>query len=163
MKKRIIYLSAISVLFLFSSIVVFTGCQQKAEEPEQSQTTIEQTPEQAYGTEQAAKPEEIEPTVELEGTWTGTFWNKNMTLVIATQTAYSFEGETTVRWTKPVVSKVKGTIDPATLEMKFQDVVDGKDAGSYTGKLSEDKKSFTGQFKLNSGAGNPFNVKLKLQ
>lgn len=137
---------------LFGATVLFTGCEKK-EQPAATTTTppvdTVQTP-----------PAPVAPA--LSGTWAGKFRDKKMTLNVTSQTGNNFEGETTVNWAKPLVSKVKGMVDPATKKMTFEDVERGKDAGMYEGTLSEDGKSFTGKFSLNSNPKQTFDVTLKM-
>lgn len=140
------------VVLVMGTAVFFTGCEKK-EQPATTDTTTKvdtvKTP-----------PAPVAPT--LTGNWTGKFRDKKMVLKVTTQTGNNFEGETTVSWAKPLVSKVKGTVDPATKALKFEDVERGPDAGLYEGTLSADGKTFTGKFSLNSAPNKTFDVTLKM-
>ncbi len=152
------------LIVLFIVFAFFTGCEQKTEKQVDNPPTIDKPTEQKQPAVDTTKPAEpAAPAVKVEGTWKGTFWNKSMTLTIAKQTGNEFEGETSVKWAKALVSKVKGTIDPKALTMTFEDVVDNKDAGKYEGTLSADMKSFTGKFILKQNPKTTYDVKLKLQ
>lgn len=142
------------VLILFIALI---GCEKK-DEPANNQT---QTP-PVTTPETPATPE---PTAELkiEGSWKGTFWNKGMTLTITKQDGDNFEGETVVNWNPPLKQKVKGTWNAKTKIMNFEDTERNKDAGQYTGTLSDDLKSFTGEFSLNSNPAQKFKISLKMQ
>lgn len=143
------------VLFLFLTL---TGCEKKSEPANDQQQT---TP----PTTQTENPPPVETTPELkiEGAWKGTFWNKAMTLTITKQDGDNFEGETVVNWNPPLKQKIKGTWNAKTKVMNFEDSERNKDAGQYTGTLSEDLKSFTGEFSLNSNPAQKFKISLKMQ
>jgi len=138
---------------MLALLVTFTGC--KKEEQPKPETQVQPAPQ--------TPPAPVAPAVKVEGTWKGTFWNKAMTLAVTKQDGDKFEGETTVMWRTAVKSKISGTIDPATLTLKFADVEKTKDSGSYEGKLSADMKTFTGTFTLASNAKITYKVNLTIQ
>lgn len=142
------------VVLFMGTAVFFTGCEKK-DQPANNDTTNTTTVDTVK-----TPPAPVTPT--LTGNWTGKFRDKKMVLKVASQTGSDFEGETTVSWAKPLVSKVKGSVDPATKALKFEDVERGPDAGLYEGTLSEDGKTFTGKFSLNSAPNKTFDVTLKM-
>lgn len=139
---------------LFGATVLFTGCEKK-EQPAATTTTP------PADTVQAAPPPPAAPA--LSGTWSGKFGERKMTMKITAQTGNDFEGETTVNWpANKLVSKVKGMVDPTTKKMTFEDTERGKFAGMYEGMVSEDGKSFTGKFSLNSDPKKTYDITLKM-
>lgn len=147
------FISKFGIAVLFVLFITLTGCEKKDEPAKDpTNTTTSETP-----------PAEKEPELKIEGNWKGTFWNKGMTLTITKQDGDNFEGETVVSWDPPLKQKVKGTWNAKTKAMNFEDTDRNKDAGMYTGTLSDDLKEFTGEFSLNSNPKQKFKISLKMQ
>lgn len=143
-----------AVLGLVMVMFVLSGCKKEEPKPETPPAAVKQD------TVKPAEAKPAAPEVKIEGEYEGKFWNKKMTLVITKQTGKDFEGETTVAWAKPLKMKVKGSFDAEKKTMTFEDLDKSKEAGSYTGTLSADMKTFTGKFALNTDAKKTFDVTL---
>ena len=85
----------------------------------------------------------------MVGTWTGKLDSRFTTLIITKQDGNNFEGTITINYRTPVKQEVKGTYDSETKTIKMEDQLHSRYKGKYSGKLSDDGKSYSGTFTTN--------------
>ena len=83
------------------------------------------------------------------GTWSGKFDIRTATMLITKQEGNNFEGKVTINLRTVINQEVKGTFDPATNKVTIKDQLRSKFKGVYSGTLSEDGTTISGNFKTN--------------
>jgi len=141
-KFRALMFALFSIIILFS----FTGCEKKNETvPEKNQDVTEAE------TTKVQEPEEPETVIpDVKGTWSGKLYNRVATLNVTEQDSVSFKGNLTVFFRENINQTVTGKIDPSTLKVTMKDQVHNRAMGTYSGKISEDSKTLSGTFTMNS-------------
>lgn len=145
-------------LILFSSTFIVSCDSAK----ETAENVIEKTEEVA--TETAENVNELAPeTVEnvseelnkiaddnkFIGTWSGKFDIRTATMIITKQEGNDFEGKVTINLRTVINQDVKGSFDPETNKVTIKDQLRSKFKGVYSGTLSEDGTTISGNFKTN--------------
>ncbi len=98
-------------------------------------------------TEDAAnKVEEVVMGTSLTGVWTGKLDSRVTTLSITKQDGNNIEGKITVNYRKPINQDVKGSFNADTKTLTMEDQLHSRFKGKYSGKLSEDGKTYSGTF-----------------
>jgi ElaB/YqjD/DUF883 family membrane-anchored ribosome-binding protein len=82
----------------------------------------------------------------MVGTWTGKLDGRVTTLTIAKQEGNNFEGKIKINYRNPVKQEVKGTFNTETKTITMEDQLHSRYKGKYSGKLSDDGKSYSGIF-----------------
>ena len=95
----------------------------------------------------------------MVGTWTGKLDSRFTTLTITKQDGNSFEGKIKINYRNPVKQEVKGTFNSETKTIKMEDQLHSRYKGKYSGKLSDDGKTYSGTFTTNIDKKS-FNFKL---
>lgn len=138
------------ILALSITLLAIVGCEKKSDAPEVKEETTQEEPAKIEET-----PEEVtEPEVpvvqipELMGQWTGKFDARNTVLNITEQTDSSFKGKITISYREVINQEVEGTISPSTMRMNMRDLLHSRYKGRYSGKLSEDGKTYSGTFTM---------------
>ncbi len=85
----------------------------------------------------------------MVGVWSGKLDSRATTLVITKQDGNNFEGRITINYRTPINQEVKGTVDAKTRTIKMADQLHSRYKGKYSGKLSDDEKSYIGTFTKN--------------
>lgn len=83
------------------------------------------------------------------GTWSGKFDIRTATMVITKQEGNDFEGKVTINLRTVINQDVKGTFDAETKKVIIKDQLRSKFKGVYSGTLSEDETTISGNFKTN--------------
>lgn len=149
------FLGKLSLLIVSAFLISFTGCK-KEEAPKATETAVSQ-PVQDTAKKTAAP---VEQTVEVKGTWAGTFNNYPSTLEIKEQTGSKFSGVLTIKSREAEVRPVKGEVNAAKSTITMSDTKVFREAGSYSASLSKDGKSFSGLFSSNVGKAS-FSISFK--
>jgi PBP1b-binding outer membrane lipoprotein LpoB len=140
-------------LILFSlmlSFVVFVSCTSNKEEKQEQKPAQEKAVNVKVDTVQTMAEEEKTPeNINLLGTWTGTFDQRNTTLKITSQNGNDFEGSITINYREVINQKVKGSVNPETKTFTMTDQLHSRYAGSYSGKISDDGGKLSGTFTQN--------------
>jgi len=82
----------------------------------------------------------------LVGVWTGKLDSRLTTLTITKQDGNNFEGKITISYRKPLNQDVKGTYNAETKVLTMEDQLHSRYKGKYSGKLSDDEKTYSGTF-----------------
>ena len=82
----------------------------------------------------------------MVGVWTGKLDSRLTTLTINKQDDKTFEGKIVVNYRTPLNQDVKGSCNGETKTITMEDQLHSRNKGKYTGKLSEDGKTFSGTF-----------------
>ena len=83
------------------------------------------------------------------GTWSGKFDIRTATMIITKQEGNDFEGKVTINLRTVINQDVKGSFDPETNKVTIKDQLRSKFKGVYSGTLSEDGTTISGNFKTN--------------
>ncbi len=95
------------------------------------------------------KKKELEAkAVSLIGTYVGTFDKRTTTLEITEQTGNTFKGKIQIDYREVIYQQVSGQFNPKDKIITMKDFLHSRYAGSYTGKLSDDLKTFSGVFTM---------------
>lgn len=146
MHKKLILLS-----FLLS-LLIFLGCEQKTEKPEEdaADTVVVDVTEQDSVLTDTTEIEE-EPVVvipDVTGKWTGTFDGRSTVMNITNQNGNNFSGKISINYRQAINQDVKGTINPETMKMNMTDQLHSRYQGKYYGTLSEDGTKYSGTFRM---------------
>jgi len=82
----------------------------------------------------------------MVGVWTGKLDSRLTTLTITKQDDNAFEGKIVVNYRKPLNQDIKGSCNSDTKTITMADQLHSRTKGKYTGKLSDDGKTFSGTF-----------------
>lgn len=82
----------------------------------------------------------------MVGVWTGKLDSRLATLTITKQDDNTFEGKIVVNYRKPLNQDVKGSCNSETKTITMADQLHSRTKGKYSGKLSDDGKTFSGTF-----------------
>lgn len=82
----------------------------------------------------------------MVGVWTGKLDSRATTLTITKQDGNSFEGKITINYRTPTKQEVKGSYNSENKRITMEDQLHSRYKGKYTGKLSDDEKTFSGTF-----------------
>ncbi len=82
----------------------------------------------------------------LVGVWTGKLDSRVTTLSITKQDGNNFEGKITINYRTPINQDVKGSYNEETKTITMADQLHSRFKGKYSGKLSDDGKTFSGTF-----------------
>ena len=85
----------------------------------------------------------------MVGTWTGKLDSRFTTLTITKQDGNNFEGKITINYRNKVKQNVKGSFNAENKTIKMEDQLHSRYKGKYSGKLSDDGKTFSGTFTTN--------------
>ena len=85
----------------------------------------------------------------MVGTWTGKLDSRFTTLTITKQDGNNFEGKITINYRNKVKQNVKGSFNAETKTIKMEDQLHSRYKGKYSGKLSDDGKTYSGTFTTN--------------
>lgn len=152
-----------SILFVIASIFLIASCGKTEEKtPEEQPPSNEPIQEEVIPEEE---PVEEPPTViipDMMGKWTGTFDKRSTVLNITEQTDSSFSGKISISYREAINQDVKGSFSPTSLKMSMKDQLHSRYRGKYSGKLSEDGKTFSGTFTMDvDGSKFSFNLNKK--
>jgi hypothetical protein len=153
-KKNYNYIFNFFLVILFGLYVTnFLGCKKEAEKPVEKQAQQTQAVTQpAETTKVVEKPKVVYP--DLVGKWTGTIYNRSATFNITKQDSSAFKGNLTIFFRENINQQVSGTIDPQSMKITMKDLVHNKAMGRYSGILSDDFKTMSGTFTMNSDGKN---------
>ncbi len=158
-----------TVLLLFF-VIALAGCGDKTDQQGEMKTDDIKTNDLSPDTISAVTPPaESEPDGELKvtvpdvkGTWTGTFDKRATTLKITEQTDSSFSGKITINYREVINQEVKGTIHTSSMQLTMTDLLHSRYRGKYKGTLSEDGKTYSGNFTMDlDGKQFSFNLNKK--
>lgn len=149
------FLYSFFAVFTLSFLLFVTGCEKKVDEPKQvEQPVVEQ--------EQPPVEEAAEPM--LTGTWKGTFNKRSCTLKITEQDGLNFKGDIVINYRDVVRQQVSGSFDPEKLTFKMSDQIRSREAGNYSGTLTEDLMTMKGTFSVRADEQKTYvSFELKLQ
>ncbi len=85
----------------------------------------------------------------MVGTWTGKLDSRHTTLTITKQDGNNFEGKIQINYRTPIKQKIKGSFNAKTKTITMADQLHSRYKGKYSGKLSNDGKTYTGTFTTN--------------
>ncbi len=85
----------------------------------------------------------------MVGTWTGKLDSRFTTLTITKQDGNKFEGKIQINYRTPIKQKVKGSFNAETKTITMADQLHSRYKGEYSGKLSDDGKTYSGTFTTN--------------
>ena len=85
-------------------------------------------------------------TNKMVGVWTGKLDSRLTTLTITKQDDKAFEGKIVVNYRTPLNQDITGLCNTETNAITMEDQLHSRTKGKYTGKLSEDGKTFSGTF-----------------
>ena len=167
MSKYISFNGVFVVLVIITSVIYF-GCEKKtdqSEEPTDNADTEVITSDTTSGdaTTENETVEDVKITIpDIRGTWTGTFDQRSTVLNITEQTDSSFSGKISISYRQAINQEVKGSLSPATMNMKMKDQLHSRFQGKYNGKLSEDADNYSGTFTMDlDGSKFSFNLNKK--
>ena len=166
MSKNISFKGIFAVLVMITAVVYF-GCEKKTDQSEEptdnadAEVIITDT---TSGDATEIEPvEDVKITIpDIRGTWTGTFDQRSTVLNITEQTDSSFSGKISISYRQAINQEVKGSLSPATMNMKMKDQLHSRFQGKYNGKLSEDADNYSGTFTMDlDGSKFSFNLNKK--
>ncbi|MCB9208189.1 MAG: YtxH domain-containing protein [Ignavibacteriales bacterium] len=181
LKKNIKVKNKLTFLFmlLFLGSIILTSCDKAKETVEEATDKVTEKTEEVISetadkvnevAEDASKKvekvaEEVKEAVDenfLVGTWSGKFDGRNTVMTITKQDGNKIEGKITINFREVINQEIKGNFDPESNTLKMTDQLHSRYQGSYSGKLSEDKTNYSGEFtmKLN-GNKMSFNLNKK--
>lgn len=151
------------IIVVFASLLfVFNGCNKQQEKPQVQQQTQPEVKTAPDTSSQIPKETEMEESVDLVGTWTGTFDKRATTLKIKNQKENEFSGSITINYREVINQQVSGKIDFEKMTVSMKDMLHSRFAGKYNAKLSEDMKNLSGSFTMNlDGTKVTFNLTKK--
>jgi len=82
----------------------------------------------------------------MVGTWMGKLDGRATTLVITKQDGNNFEGKITINYRTPINQEVKGSFSKETKTITMEDQIRSRVKGKYSGKISDDEKTYSGTF-----------------
>lgn len=144
-------------LILFS-VTFFIGCDSAKETAENVMEKTEDVVEETAENVNDLAGETVENVTEelnkiadnkFIGTWSGKFDIRTATMIITKQDGNDFEGKVTINLRTVINQEVKGTFDPETNKVTIKDQLRSKFKGVYSGTLSEDETTISGNFKTN--------------
>ncbi|MCB0748125.1 MAG: hypothetical protein KDC90_11750, partial [Ignavibacteriae bacterium] len=98
--------------------------------------------------EAAKKVEDAVSSKAFTGVWVGKLNNRETTLSITNQDGKDISGKIMINFRNPINQKVKGTFDSETNTLTMQDQLNIQYKGKYSGKISEDGKTYSGTFTI---------------
>ena len=148
------YLSFILVLVIF-----FVSCDSAKESAENVMDKTDEVAKESIEKVNDAASETVENVAEelnkaaednkFIGTWSGKFDIRTGTMIVTKQEGNDFEGTITINLRTVINQDVKGTFDPETNKVTIKDQLRSKFKGVYSGTLSEDGTTISGNFKTN--------------
>lgn len=138
---------------VFLVIFLIAGCQQ--EKKQVPQTSAEQKKDTTAAMQQNQPKtdtlkKQAEPLPDITGTWTGKLEHHNSVLKITEQDSLNFKGNISTSFRNPIDQQISGKFDPVAKTLTMKDLIRNRYQGTYSAKLSEDLKSFSGTFKPNA-------------
>ena len=98
----------------------------------------------------------------LKGEWSGKFDGRKTVMVINDVEGNTFSGKITINYRNVINQEVKGSYDAEKNSITMEDQLHSRFKGKYDGKLSDDKKTFSGIFTMKvDGKKFDFNLKKK--
>ena len=163
--KKIGIFSKISfniILFIISfSFLTYCGNREEKQKAEANQKIVDslrnaQKEQKEHNTQkqEQLKQDEIKKNKsavkagELIGTYIGTFDKRTATLEITEQTGNTFKGKIQIDYGKVIYQQVSGKFNPKNKIITMKDFLQSRYAGSYSGKLSDDFKTYSGTFTI---------------
>jgi len=139
-------------IVICSVILLVTGCQEQKKETPQTDTGETQLQKDSVVSQDQAKPDsglakEQALIPDITGTWTGKLEHHTSVLKITEQDSLSFKGNISTSFRNPINQQVSGKFDPVNKTLTMKDLIRNRYQGTYSAKLSEDLKSFSGTFK----------------
>ena len=147
---RINKIYSITMLLTVLTFLFVIGCEKKTEtNPEEKvESTIEkpvvETPVEKVDSVKPEEPKIVIP--DMLGAWSGTFDSRACTLKITKQDSTTFSGSITVNYHRVLNQNISGSVSSEKLIVSMKDLIHSRYMGLYSGKLSEDMKSFSGTF-----------------
>jgi Sec-independent protein translocase protein TatA len=163
--NKILFLSLIVIV-----AILLVSCDKAKETMDDAQKTVEETADKAGEVTKDAV-EKVEETTEkvvdsvattdekaaekvenvvtekpLLGVWQGKLDSRLTILSITSQEGNNFSGKITINYRNPINQEVKGTLNPETKALTMADQIHSRFKGKYSGKLSEDGKTYSGTF-----------------
>ncbi|MBZ0199180.1 MAG: hypothetical protein K8H86_04880 [Ignavibacteriaceae bacterium] len=151
-------ISVFLTVLLFTASINFLGCETKKEEKpvvvnvdsikavvaQQIADSIAMAQQIADSIAMAEKAR----VPDMMGKWTGALDGKATTLTITEQTENKFSGTIVINFRNVSNKTVSGTIDVENNKISMRDTQKFRYAGTYSGKLSDDKTKFSGTFTI---------------
>ena len=139
------------IVIIFSTTLVFLGCEKKTETPEVKQdSTIQTDPMEVEETMVDTTTPVVEiPVVQipdLVGKWTGKFDGRVTTLNITEQDGLTYKGSITINYRDVINQQISGKINLEKKTFTMNDLLHHRFAGSYSGKISDDLNTLAGTF-----------------
>ncbi len=166
MNKNISFKGVFAVLVIITAVVYF-GCEKKTDQSEEPTDNADAeviiTDTTSGDTTEIEPVEDVKITIpDIRGTWTGTFDHRSTVLNITEQTDSSFSGKISISYRQAINQEVKGSLSPATMNMKMKDQLHSRFQGKYNGKLSKDADNYSGTFIMDlDGSKFSFNLNKK--
>ena len=147
------------LLLMLLGVTFFVGCDSAKESAEnvmdKTEKAVDETAENVNDLADEAVEnvnEELNNIVDdnrFIGTWSGKFDIRTGTMIITKQEGNDFEGKVTINLRTVINQDVKGNFDPETNKVIIKDQLRSKFKGVYSGTLSEDGTTISGNFKTN--------------
>ena len=158
--------TSIITLFLAIAILFAAGCGEQKKEEAQTDDKPNTSMSDTAMSETSSDPSSIEePAVvipDLIGTWTGKFDGHTTTLKITEQDSVSFKGNIVINYRDVINQQVSGKFDIEKSTFTMKDMIKGRYAGSYRGKISDEYNILAGTFFLKADNKTvSFNLKRK--
>ncbi len=148
-------------LLTFLSVVITLGMINMGGCKKKTEPVIEEKPTEIVKEETTAV-ETPDIFSDIKGVWKGKFDLRDFTLTITSQEGNSFTGKTVINYREQIRQDVSGTINMETSEVTIKDLLHSRYAGTYKGKISEDRKTISGKFTVTVD-GNKFDFNLTHQ
>ncbi|MCB0743037.1 MAG: YtxH domain-containing protein [Ignavibacteriae bacterium] len=94
----------------------------------------------------AKKVEDAVTSKAFTGVWVGKLDSRLTTLTITGEEANKIDGKIVINYRDPLKQDVKGTYNPETKTLTMEDQLHSRYKGKYSGKISEDGKTYSGTF-----------------